>query len=47
MPEQRLELYSVFSRQNGNQYLPRYEQALRDVQLQQSYAEFFNTLIVD
>lgn len=47
MPEQRLELYSVFSRQNGNQYLPRYEQALRDVQLQQSYAELFNTLIVD
>lgn len=32
MSEQRLELYSVFSRQNGRQYLPRYEQALQAVQ---------------
>jgi len=43
MPEQRLELYSVFSRKNGNQYLPRYEKALQEVQAQQPYAAFFDS----
>lgn len=41
LPEQRLALYSVFSLQNGSQYLPRYEQALQEVQAQTPYARFF------
>lgn len=41
MPEQHLALYSVFSRQNGSRYLPRYEQALQAEQAQTPYARFF------
>ncbi|MBB1521438.1 substrate-binding periplasmic protein [Aquipseudomonas guryensis] len=47
MPEQPLRVYSVFSRKNGNQYLPRYERALREVQAQQPYAEFFDAFNED
>lgn len=47
MPEQHLELYSVFSRKNGNQYLPRYERALSEVQAQQPYTEFFDAFNED
>jgi ABC-type amino acid transport substrate-binding protein len=47
LPEQRLALYSVFSRKNGSQYLPRYEQALQEVQAQTPYASFFEARLTD
>ena len=43
MPEPALALYSAFSRPAADTYLARYEQALREVQAEISYEQFFTT----
>ena len=43
MPEPTLALYSAFSRPAADTYLARYEQALREVQAEISYEQFFTT----
>ena len=43
MPEPALALYSVFARPAAVTYLARYEQALREVQAEISYEQFFTT----
>ena len=42
-PEPALALYSAFSRPAADTYLARYEQALREVQAEISYEQFFTT----
>lgn len=41
LPEQEMQLYSVFSRPAASLYLQRYERAQAEVAAQQSYAAFF------